>query len=58
MNKIYCTIDLTEKQLKDLRGALSRDEKAAHINIDIEGKIVIFAVNGFVIFKEKTDVIG
>jgi hypothetical protein len=58
MNKIYCTIDLTEKQLKDLRGALSRDDKTAFINIDIEGKSVVFAVNGFVIFKGKTDVTG
>jgi hypothetical protein len=55
MSKIYCVIDLTEEQLKDLRGALNRDDRAARINIDIEGKIVVFAVNGFVIFKGKTD---
>jgi hypothetical protein len=58
MNKIYCTIDLTEKQLKELKGALNRDDKAARINIDIEGKTVVFAFNGFVIFKGKTDVTG
>jgi len=56
MNKTYCVIDLNKEQLKDLRVALNRDDKAAFINVDIEGKTVVFAVNGFVIFKGKTDV--
>jgi hypothetical protein len=56
MSKIHCTIDLTKEQLKDLRGSLNRDDNTARINIDIEGEIVVFAVNGFVIFKGKTDI--
>jgi hypothetical protein len=53
MNKIYGVIDLDKAQLETLRGAVNRNEETARINIDIEGKTVVFAVNGVVIFKGK-----
>jgi hypothetical protein len=53
MNKISGVIDLTKDQFETLKGAVNRNENTAHINIDIEGKTVVLAVNRVVIFVGK-----
>ena len=55
MKTTYCSINLTQEQLKELLKAINQKEKLTQIDIETQGeKIIRFGVNGRLVYVDAT----
>jgi hypothetical protein len=54
MQSTYLTLNLTKKQTEELKALLVANAQC-RVDIELRGRIIIFAINGRIIYKGHTE---